>query len=648
MRTLFTVFAFLFLILYTTVSCFTERTVKTPAGDGNEVDPNSQAMGWILLDDNREHISRVLSRADDFGIDHVQLSHALIMDIDEINLDEDRAKRLQDVSREAHDHGLEVWVWSHEFTDESYLLCFDPSDPLWERRKKAYRDALTRIPEIDGVVLMFGSSDVEPWYAACFCTWCLDQPPTGNLILDLIHSRPVDRLQQIYKAVSEVVTGEFGRKLRVRTFMHQLPELEWLGESLRTWPDPKLGVMSKDVPQDWQPYYPHNPLIGDVGERDQIVEMDLGNEYWGHSRILVSQVDYIHYRYRHDESVGARGAAARIERGSDHAFGNPNEINIYAFTRFLKDPQATPDQIFREWFELRYAVDPASQAADILKTVFRNSHSAMRKMYYTLGMWTLEKGSGVPGNATFPEQLWQRNTAFYDRSWLSVFCSLAAPTEQTLIDLWQESAEARELASKNLFLLESIQDVFTSPDDYRELHEMLEMHKDCTEIWQNLRDVVFRFQCLRQGNHAPHLEYDALRLEELADEMEIRWGPDVFPGNPGRIRAFVRDLRASFPEGTEAVPWSQPVLTDFRAERLTQNCFRISWRSDIPMTSGVEWGDRLPVYDENTEEFPDLVTEHSVDILIKETGKPQPFRVSGRTADGTFVRSGDFRLGLDL
>ena len=34
-----------------------------------------------------------------------------------------------------------------------------------------------------------------------------------------------------------------------------------------------------------------NKLIGDVGPRHQIVEMDLGNEYWGQSRILNGQVE---------------------------------------------------------------------------------------------------------------------------------------------------------------------------------------------------------------------------------------------------------------------------------------------------------------------------------------------------------------------
>lgn len=55
-------------------------------------------------------------------------------------------------------------VWSHEFNNVGLTVCFDPADPLWEERRQAYRAALTTVPTIDGVVLMFGSSSLEPWF----------------------------------------------------------------------------------------------------------------------------------------------------------------------------------------------------------------------------------------------------------------------------------------------------------------------------------------------------------------------------------------------------------------------------------------------------------------------------------------------------
>jgi len=341
------------------------------------------------------------------------------------------------------------------------------------------------------------------------------------------------------------------------------------------------------------------------------------------------------------------GAAARIERGSRHALGNPNEVNLYAFSRLWEDESATADLVYREWFELRYGMAPGSRAAAALKRIFRNSHYAMRKMYYTLGMWTLEKGSDLPDRASPPGQLWQRSTAWYDARWLDVFLSLAAPTPQTLVDLSQESSEARELAGDNLSLLETVQGAFVSPGDFAELHGMLALHATLTEIWQLVKDAVFRLQVRQQEDPAPFLEYDARRLLELADEMELRWGPQASPGSPARIRSFVQDLRRRFPGPAEARPWTQPVLSDIEAERGAGDFCVIRWRSDVPMTSKVEWGRELPRYEQEIGEFPELVRDHALTLEAPRNGAPQVFRVSGRTAAGQFVRSGDFWFDLD-
>ncbi len=490
------------------------------------------SYGWILLDSDRTHVSWVLNQAADYGIDHVQLSHDLIMDIDEINEDAGHAATLRDIAQEAKSLGLEVWVWSHEFARESYLLCLDPEDDLWTRRAQAYRDALETIPEIDGVILMFGSAEVEPWYAVCLCDWCRELPDTGNPVLDLINSRPIDRLTQIYDAVGGVVMGEFGKKLRVRTFMHQPLEILWLGESLRTYPNHDLSVMTKDVPQDWQPYYPDDPLIGDVGHRHQIIEMDLGNEYWGQSRILNGQVDYIAGRWAYDKAHGALGAAARIERGSQHAFGNPNEINIYAYSRIVIDG-SSPDDIYREWFDAKYGIDGDSVEADVLKRVFRTSHDAMRKMYYTLGMWTLVKGSDVPDSARFPEQLVPRNSAYYDGDWWDTSEDLAFPDEQTLADLWQEASEALEIAQDNLDALESIEPAFTDPTQYEELRDMLALQRDACVVWRHVKDAMFRYMFSQRGQLTLAHSDAAMRSFRLRAEM----------GKHAGIRAEVVDAQ---------------------------------------------------------------------------------------------------------
>ncbi len=618
------------------------------ADDDTELPPlPDPSYGWILLDSDRAHVSWVLNQAADYGIDHVQLSHGLIMDIDEINEDAGHAADLRDIAQEAKSLDLEVWVWSHEFARESYLLCLDPEDDLWVRRAQAYRDALTTIPEIDGVILMFGSAEVEPWYAVCLCEWCAEQPDTGNPVLDLINSRPSDRLAQIYDTVGGVVMGEFGKKLRVRTFMHQPLEILWLGESLRAYPNYDLSVMTKDVPQDWQPYYPDDPLIGNVGHRHQIIEMDLGNEYWGQSRILNGQVDYIARRWAYDEANGALGAAARIERGSEHAFGNPNEINIYAYSRIVIDG-ATPDDIYREWFDAKYGIDGAEPEADVLKRIFRTSHDAMRKMYYTLGMWTLVKGSDVPDSARFPEQLVSRNTAYYDGDWWETSEDLAFPDEQTLADLWQEASEAVEIAQDNLDALESIEPAFTDPSQYDELHDMLALHRDACLVWRHVKDAMFRYMYSPRGHadQMPIIEWDLEQLADLADAINVTWGAGATPVRPGDILYFIADLRDGAPDIVDETPVDQPLLFDIDAEDLGGGEWRVTWESDVATTSRVEWTRKLPLYTGDSGDVGGMTTTHDVTIQVDQPGL-WFFRVSGETGGGDLLRSGDYRIGLD-
>ena len=75
---------------------------------------------------------------------------------------------------------------------------------------------------------------------------------------------------------------ELGKQLVVRTFIHRPSEIEWVGEGLRRAADLTLTAMTKDVPQDFEPYYPPDPLFG-VLPHAHIMEADAAGEYWGRS-----------------------------------------------------------------------------------------------------------------------------------------------------------------------------------------------------------------------------------------------------------------------------------------------------------------------------------------------------------------------------
>lgn len=54
----------------------------------------STTRSWILLEDNEADVVEAIGLAQRYNVSELQLSHSIIMDIDEINEDPDRAARI--------------------------------------------------------------------------------------------------------------------------------------------------------------------------------------------------------------------------------------------------------------------------------------------------------------------------------------------------------------------------------------------------------------------------------------------------------------------------------------------------------------------------------------------------------------------------
>ena len=475
--------------------CCSSLTLFTCDGENIENIPRTGSpqardlsVGWILTDDHPDTVDEALALAPSYGVSHIQLSHSFIGNIDEIIENPATALMINDVAGRAGALGIRTYVWTHELNADSFIVCFDPDEGtggILDERRRAYREALAAIPEVDGVVLMFGSASVEPWYAACICPYCLS---AGPLYTPFTSPLPVERLDLIMRAVGEVVVNEMGRELIVRTFIHQPWELDVVGEALRGLTDLEMTVMSKEVPQDWEPYYPHNPLIGDVGDHDQIVEFDLAGEYWGLAKLPFCMPAYLQERIRHQARQGTVGAAARIDRYSNHTFDTPGEVNIHAFTRLLEDPWADVDGIWADWVETEYGLTADSVTSKTLIALLARTFDIGRKMYYVKGFWALKKGSDLPDHGRYAELLGGRSLAKWDADYKPWLRELRWPTEQTLKELFQEKSEAIEMCTRSLDELDSIREAF-DPVDYEDIRSRLAHQLRCTEIWRWVTDA---------------------------------------------------------------------------------------------------------------------------------------------------------------
>lgn len=611
--------------------------------DFRTVEPRGAIRSWILLSGDPDDIARNLETAAAWGIEEVQLSHDIIDAID--GLLGDRALEIVDAIDAAAEHGLRVLAWSNEFDGSAFAVCFDPDDGFWEALREKYRRALEVAPALDGVVITMGSARPPPWLAPCTCTWCSEQAPELDPIDRALGvPAPADRVAQVVETVHDVVTRELGLYTYFRTFIHEPWEQEFMVESLSTI-DPERYVvqMTKDVPNDWQPYYPLDSALGANPDRDFIMELDAAGEYWGQSLVPFAAVGYFERRIRAAQALGLDGYAVRIERGGNSALGTPNEVNLLAIQRLFDDPEASPASVYAEWIEARYGVTPEDPASAELAAIHEHTFDVGRLMYYQLGFWTLEKGSGIPGDCTEPELLAGRRNDEWDPAWGARFEALDEPDFQVVVDLRQQQGEAVELAEGNLARLDALIEGGLAGAEVDDLRRRLSKQLYMTRLWRELVDAMWSrrlWSITGADEHAARAHEAARRFAEVMDEFAIGHAGDLSPVSESSADRCGAELAAALPDvGDAATTTLELTPPEFE---LDGGELHVRARASQPGTWTVEWGTELPVY-EHLIAVAGLPTD-VVDVRIPTEALPPwiVVRVSAEAVGSGTVHGADY------
>jgi hypothetical protein len=169
--------------------------------------------GWTILSDSEIDDLAVIAAAPKYRINHLELSHEVVMDLNEVR-DERKQALVNRLVDSAHAAGIqEVVVWDHALYELAYYPerfrtgpngTIDLDDPaFWAWLKQDYREMLDRVPGADGVVLTF----IETGARA-----------------ERQHSRvmgtPQEKLAAVVNAVADVVIGERKLNLYARTFSY--------------------------------------------------------------------------------------------------------------------------------------------------------------------------------------------------------------------------------------------------------------------------------------------------------------------------------------------------------------------------------------------------------------------------------------------
>ncbi|MBQ0078010.1 MAG: hypothetical protein KBS55_05215 [Bacteroidales bacterium] len=335
--------------------------------------------GFSLTSDDHEGGLRAIEAAASYGVNHLQLSHKIVMDLCEIK-DKQKAALVNSFIDEAHSAGIaEVVLWDHCLYKMDYYpaefkvkdgkktrLDFD-NEAFWEWLKDDYRDMLSRVPEADGLVLTFIETGARAEQQVS------QRYKTGE-----------EKIAAVVSAVSEVVCKELGKKLYLRTFAYSRDEYATITACINLLPESdSIVLMMKETPHDFILTHPHNPLIGTI-DRPTIVEFDTCGEFHGQC-IIAGMVPELFAERLKDylDRPNVIGYTARTDRyGDTQIVGTPAEINLFALKCVADDPEVNADTIYRRFISERYGAG----AVELLEPVFRGAYDILTSCMYVMGL----------------------------------------------------------------------------------------------------------------------------------------------------------------------------------------------------------------------------------------------------------------------
>jgi hypothetical protein len=350
-----------------------------PGQPGSAAPPSwGQVRAWTLLSASEEDDLAVIARARDYGINQIQLSHELMMDLREMREPARRARVLRLV-KAARAAGIrEVLVWDHALYPLEYYPqrfrtgpegTLDLDDPaFWTWFKQDYREMLDLLPGIDGLVLTFIETGARAELQRS------TKMPTNG-----------EKLAAVINAVADVVVGERKMFLYPRTFSYTYAEYDTVLAAVARIQRPEVRLLIKEVPHDFFLTHPVDFHAGTLA-RPTVIEFDTGNEFNGQGQIANTYPEVYLRRWgelqRRPHIIGYSARVDRYQRS--RIVGRATEILLHALKRKTEDPTVTADAIYDEFITARYG----AAAVPHLKPAFQAAHDIVSSSLYTLGTCT--------------------------------------------------------------------------------------------------------------------------------------------------------------------------------------------------------------------------------------------------------------------
>lgn len=524
--------------------------------------PDMQIRGWNILSDYYEDDLITLNAAPSYNINHLQLSHDLVMDLDELR-DPERRKLVNSLISEAHKKGIsEVVAWDHALYSLKYYPERFRTGPggtinldnpeFWDWFRDDYRNMLMLIPDIDGIVLTFieTGARAENQYSEKFGTGA-------------------EKLAAVVDAVADVVCEEQGKKLYIRTFAYTDAEYANTIGCIDHIRNSDVILMMKETPHDFFLTHPNDKYAGTIN-RPTIIEFDACNEFNGQGVVTNTWPEYIIRRWSDlINRPNIIGYVARTDRyRNTRLVGTPNEILLYTLKRYTEDQDLTTEKIYDEFISARYG----QAAVRYIKPAFKMAYDIVSSSFYTLGTnianhskldfdpykssygrhvsgkWldppVVEVKHGVNSNFNYwtdviehlaPARMKEADGPLKTEAPIVIKNKWVSPVEKMneeyLSYIVKEKRFGVEKAAAALKLIKKAEKVL-KPDDYRQLHNLFYRTLLSARAYEAAATAYFGYRIYARGEQfrTPSLN-KSLReaLEKMlvvADEID-NWNEDV-------------------------------------------------------------------------------------------------------------------------
>ncbi|MFI6100187.1 hypothetical protein ACIA8G_31965 [Lentzea sp. NPDC051213] len=328
--------------------------------------------GWTILSDSDSGAGEVLASARKYQVNHLQLSHDVVHDLQEVR-DPRRQAQVNRLTDLAHSSGIEeVAAWDHALYNLAYYPAQFRSGPngtidldnpaFWDWFRGDYRQMLDLVPDVDSIILTFieTGARVENQYSARLKT-------------------AEEKLAYLVDQIASVI-DERGMLLYLRTFGYYPAEMDRTIGAIDRVQNKRIRVMAKAQPHDFFLTHPIDVTVPKI-KRPVLIEYDTTGEYNGQGKIANALVAEHADRLRHYRKLpNVIGYVARTDRYDESRITNtPTEINLFALKRASEG--ASNSQIYLEFAARKYGLLAAPRVARALA----RSPEIITSTLYTLG-----------------------------------------------------------------------------------------------------------------------------------------------------------------------------------------------------------------------------------------------------------------------